>query len=236
MSKHIISPSKLESFLIQLYKKFGKYLILRGYDHLPNGYINDIDVYIPLEDLPRFFECVNNLDGLDSKLVILVSRFGLIKCELLLEDEIIPFDIMYGFYYAGLEYQDCKLLYTNSIKHSCGLFFTPDVSDETRISLLKELLHNGRVRSDKAFYILKNMDICIETLPVNYFQSNDIKIVRTAIINQDYYVPKLSQTLKINILRYNLKKNWSKTLKNIMMFVIVKYILKNKYHNKITSL
>lgn len=228
-------PANLELFLAKLKLNFGEYIILRGYENLPCAYSNDIDVYIPREDLSRFFECVNNLEGIDSELVILISRFGLIKCELLLEDEIIPFDIMYGFYYVGLEYQDCKMLSTNSIKHSCGLFLIPDVSDETRISLLKELLHNGRVRVDKALYISKNMDICIETLPVTYFQSNDIKTVRAAINNEDYYLPKLSQTIKINILGYNLKKNFLKTLKNILMFVIVKYILKNKYHKRITS-
>lgn len=236
MDKLLVSPPSLQFFLMQLNKKFGKYIILRGYEYLPNSYSNDIDVYIPRADLSRFFKCINNLEGIDSKLVILVSRFGLIKCELLLEDEIIPFDIMYGFYYAGLEYQDCSQLFLNSKKHSSGLFFIPHISDETRISILKELLHNGRVRSDKANLILNNIEISHDMLPVDFFHSEDIKNVRTAIFKKEYNLPKLSQNLKINILRNNMRKNSLITLKNILMFVIVKYILKNKYHLRVIDL
>ena len=236
MNKSVISPPNLELFLARLNEEFGQYLVLRGYDHLPNGYTNDIDVYIPRADLARFFACVNNLEGLDSKLVILVSRFGLIKCELLLNGATIPFDIMYGFYYVGLEYQDCDQLSCNSKNHSCSSFLTPDISDEVRISLLKELLHNGRVRSDKAAYLLKNMDNCEGALPTDYFNSDAIKNIHAAIISKDYYVPKISLALKVNVLRYNLRKHWARTFKNIIMFAIVKYVLKNKYHKRITSL
>jgi hypothetical protein len=236
MKKTVISPPNLELFFARLNEKFGQLLVLRGYDHLPNGYINDIDIYVPRVDLARFFDCVNNLEGLDSKLVILVSRFGLAKCDLLLNGVIIPFDIMYGFYYVGLEYQDCKQLSSNSKKHSCGLFFTPGISDEVRISLLKELLHNGRVRSDKALYLLENMDKCAGTLPTSYFDSDTIENVRAAIISKDYYVPKISRALKARVLGHNLRKHWVKTIKNIIMFAIVKYVLKNEYHKKIARL
>lgn len=236
MKEAVISPPNLELFLARLNEEFGQYLVLRGYDHLPNGYTNDVDVYVPRADLARFFACVNNLEGLDSKLVILVSRFGLVKCELLLNGATIPFDIMYGFYYVGLEYQDCNQLSSNSKKHSCGSFFTPDISDEVRISLLKELLHNGRVRSDKALYLLENMEKCAEALPTAYFDADAIKNVRASIISKDYYVPKISRAIKVRVLGYNLRNHWVKTIKNIMMFAIVKYILKNEYHKKIARL
>jgi hypothetical protein len=236
MKKSVISPPNLELFLARLNETFGQFLVLRGYDHLPNGYTNDIDVYVPKADLARFFACVNNLEGLDSKLIILVSRFGLVKCELLLNGATIPFDIMYGFYYVGLEYQDCNQLSSNSKKHSCGSFFTPDISDEVRVSLLKELLHNGRVRSDKALYLLENMDKCAEALPTAYFDADTIKNVRGSIISKDYYVPKISRAIKVRVLGHNLRKHWVKTFKNIMMFAIVKYVLKNEYHNKIIRL
>ncbi len=236
MKEAVISPPNLELFLARLNEEFGQYLVLRGYDHLPNGYTNDVDVYVPRADLARFFACVNNLEGLDSKLVILVSRFGLVKCELLLNGATIPFDIMYGFYYVGLEYQDCNQLSSNSKNHPCGSFFTPDISDEVRISLLKELLHNGRVRSDKAVYLLENMDKCVGALPTDYFDGDAIENVRAAIISKDYYVPKISRALKVSVLRYNLRKHWAKTFKNIIMFAIVKYVLKNDYHKKIAKL
>ncbi|MDB9996703.1 hypothetical protein OAE49_06760 [Gammaproteobacteria bacterium] len=203
---------------------------------MPNSYTNDIDIYVPMGDLARFFECINNLDGIDSKLVILISRFGLIKCELLLNDVIIPFDVLYGFYYAGLEYQECDQLSFNSKIHSCGLFSTPCISDEVRISLLKELLHNGRVRRDKAAYLLENMDKCADDLPTDYFEAETIKIVREAIISANYDLPKVSRALKIRLLAHNLRKDCVTTLKNIVMFVIVKYALRNNYHKIITRL
>lgn len=236
MKESVISPPNLPLFLTRLSEQFGHYLVLRGYDHLPDGYINDIDVYIPREDLSRFFACVNNLEGIDSKLVIQVSRFGLVKCELILDGVAIPFDIMYGFYYVGLEYQDCNKLSRNSKIHSCGSFLIPDISDEIRISLLKELLHNGRVRIDKAGYLLKSMDHCIEALPTNYFNAHTIKNVRASIISKNYDVPKISLALKVSVFKYNLKKNWVKTFKNIILFILVKYALKNKYHKNIVGL
>jgi hypothetical protein len=230
------SPPDLNLFLNCLNKKFGQFIVLRSYDFLPNSYTNDIDVYVPMGDLARFFECINNLDGIDSKLVILISRFGLIKCELFLNGVIIPFDILYGFYYAGLEYQDCDQLSSNSKMHSCGLFSTPCISDEVRISLLKELLHNGRVRRDKAPYLLENMDKCVSDLSTNYFEAETIKNVREAIISANYDLPKVSRALKIRLLAHNLRKDCVTTLKNIVMFVIVKYALRNNYHKIITKL
>jgi len=236
MNKAVISPPHLELFLKRLNEEFGQYLVLRGYDFLPSGYTNDIDVYVPREDLARFFDCINNLDGIDSKLVILISRFGLMKCELLLNGVVIPFDVLYGFYYAGLEYQDCKQLSSNSKMHSCGLFSTPDISDEVRISLLKELLHNARVRNDKAAYLLDNMDKCAGDLPTEYFDVDTIEIVREAIISANYYLPKVSRSLVARLLGYNLRKDCATTLKHIVMFATVKYALKNNYHKRITQL
>ena len=143
---------------------------------------------------------------------------------------------MYGFYYAGLEYQDCLKLLNNCKKHPSNLFVTPDISDEIRISLLKELLHNGRVRHDKAPYLLKNMELCFEVLPTDFFDVDIIGDVRAAITNKDYYVPKISRVIKIKVLLYNLRKHSANTMKNIIMFFVIKWVLKNKYHNKIVQI
>ena len=236
MNKSLSSPPDLGLFLNHLHEKFGKFIILRGYDFLPNSYTNDIDVYVPIKDLARFVDCINNLDGIESNLEILISRFGLMKCELVLNGVVIPFDILYGFYYAGLKYQDCDQLFSNSKMHSCGLFSIPDISDEVRISLLKELLHNGRVRSDKASYLLKNMDKCAGDIPTDYFDTETINVVRDAIVSASYYLPKVPQAIKVKLLVHNLRKNCAQTVKNMFMFVAVKYVLKNEYHKRITRL
>lgn len=235
MKNTIIRPAKLELFFSRLNEKFGKFIVLRGYEFLPVGYSNDIDVYVPKYDLARFFDCIRNLEGLETSISILISRLGLIKCELVVEGEIIPFDVLYGFYYFGLEYQDCEQLTRNSRSHDSKLFYTPDLSDEIRVSLLKELLHNKRVRSDKASYLQEMMEVCSSNLPAEYLDVATIHVLRDSIVAKNLYLPKISLTLKKAIFTYNLGKGVFKTIKNIALFAGVKYIYKNDYHNRIVE-
>jgi hypothetical protein len=232
MTSKVIKPPKLEFFLHQLNKKFGKFLVLRGYESLPTGYSNDIDVFVPKDDLTRFFYCLHNLDGLETKLTILISRLGLIKCELIVDGVIIPFDILYGFYYFGLEYQDNDRLVRNSSPHHTGLFYTPDLGDEIRISLLKELLHNKRVRIDKASYLLKMMKKCSSQLPAEYLSIENVKFLQESITENRLYLPRISLTLKMKLIKYNFSKHFFATVKNIMMFAAIKYIFKNYFHQR----
>lgn len=235
MTNNIIKPPKLDFFLSSLNEKFGKFLVLRGYEFLPTGYTNDIDVYVPKNDLARFFDCIKNIDGLETSISILISRLGLIKCELILDGEIIPFDVMYGFYYFGLEYQDCEQLSLNSKLHDSKLFYTPDLSDEIRISLLKELLHNRRVRSDKANYLQEKINICSSELPTEYLDSTTIMVIRDSIVEKKLYLPKISLTLKKALFIYNVRNSLFKMIRNIALFAGVKYIFKNNYHNRIVK-
>ena len=232
MTSKAIKPPKLEFFFHQLNKKFGKFLVLRGYEFLPTGYSNDIDVFVPKDDLTRFFYCLHNLDGLDTKITILISRLGLIKCDLIVDGVIIPFDILYGFYYFGLEYQDNDRLVRNSSPHHTGLFYTPDLGDEIRISLLKELLHNKRVRIDKASYLLKMMKKCSSQLPAEYLSIENVKFLQESITENRLYLPRISLTLKMKLIKYNFSKHFFATVKNIMMFAAIKYIFKNYFHQR----
>ena len=232
MTKNVVKPAKLEEFFTRLNEAFGKFLVLRGYEFLPSGYSNDIDVYVPKEDLGRFFSCLTDLDGLDTSITILMSRLGLIKCELVLEGEVIPLDILYGFYYFGLEYQDCDQLSRKSSLHNSKLFYTPTLSDEVRISLLKELLHNSRVRRDKAIYLYDMMAVCSPELPTEYFDSDTIEVVRCAIRSENLYLPNISKALKKRLLKYNFAKQYFGTARNIILFAAVKYLFKNSYHTK----
>ena len=189
-------------------------------------------MFVPKEDLTRFFYCLHNLDGLETKLTILISRLGLIKCELIVDGVIIPFDILYGFYYFGLEYQDNDRLVGNSSPHHTGLFYTPDLGDEIRISLLKELLHNKRVRIDKASYLLKMMKKCSSQLPAEYLSIENVKFLQESITENRLYLPRISLTLKMKLIKYNFSKHFFATVKNIMMFAAIKYIFKNYFHQR----
>ena len=232
MTSKVIEPPKLEFFFQELNKTFGKFLVLRGYEFLPTGYSNDIDVFVPKDDLTRFFYCLYNLDGLDTKITILISRLGLIKCDLTVDGVIIPFDILYGFYYFGLEYQDNDQLIQNSNPHHSGLFHTPDLGDEIRISLLKELLHNKRVRVDKAVYLSKMIERCRSQLPTEYLSIENVKFLQESIAENSLYLPEISLTLKMKLIKYNFSEKFFPTIKNIIMFVAIKYILKNYFHQR----
>jgi len=232
MTSEVIKPPKLEFFLQKLNEKFGKFLVLRGYEFLPTGYSNDIDVFVPEKDLTRFFYCLHNLDGLETKLTILISRLGLIKCELIVDGVMIPFDILYGFYYFGLEYQDNDQLIRNSNPHHTGLFHTPNLGDEIRISLLKELLHNKRVRVDKASYLSKMMERCSSQLPTEYLSIENVKFLQESIIENRLYLPGISLTLKKKLIKYNFSNKFFITVRNIIMFVAIKYFFKNYLHQR----
>jgi hypothetical protein len=214
---------------------FGDFIVLRGYQYLPSGYSNDIDVFIPKPKLKEFFSCVNNMYGIDADLKIIVSRLGLIKCELKINDESIPFDILYGFYYFGFEYQNLSLLSARSTPHESEIFSIPDISDEVRISLLKELLHNNRVRSDKAGYLLKMIDVCYEALPTKYFSQESINNIKYSISNKELFLPKVSHRIKLDLIYFNFSEHFFKSSKNIILFIFIKYILKNFYHRYITK-
>ena len=233
MNRDIIFPEKLELFLLSLRKEFGNYIVLRGYEFLPKGYSNDIDVFVNKRDLNRFFKCILNIKGINTNIKIIVSRLGLIKCELHLDEEIIPFDILYGFYYFGLNYQNTKKLMLNTVLHESQIFLIPHLSDEVRISLLKELLHNKRVRADKSKYLKEKIEDSFDELPTDFFLPEHIYEIKKSISNKNLILPKLSRKLKIRLLISNFSSYPFKSFYNIFLFILIKYILKNSYHKYI---
>ena len=230
MNDSVIRPRKLEEFFLGLHKKFGKYIVLRGYENLPTGYSNDIDVYLPQREVKRFLYCLKNLDAVTADITILDSRLGLMKCELLLEGQSISFDILYGFYYVGLEYQNTQTLLNHSVIHKSGLFYVPAVEDEVRISVLKELLHNGRVRSDKAKYLGEMIPSCKDSLASGFFDRQAIDSVQKAIAEGHLDLPALSKRVKSKLLLAGVTKNIFGVIKNTCLFVLIKYLAKNRYH------
>lgn len=230
MNKSINRPQKLEAFFLDLHKTFGKYIVLRGYEYLPTGYSNDIDVYLPRREVKRFLYCLKSLEAVKADITILDSRFGLMKCELMLEGQSISFDILYGFYYVGLEYQNTQTLLNHSVIHESGLFYVPAVEDEIRISVLKELLHNGRVRSDKAKYIGEMIPSCNDSLATSFFDRQAIDSVQKAIAGGHLYLPTVSKRVKSKLLLAGVTKNIFGIIKNTFLFVLIKYLAKNRYH------
>jgi hypothetical protein len=232
LKSEIIRPQNLPKFFLDLHQIFGNFIVLRGYDHLPSGYSNDIDVFIPEQEVKRFINCIKKIKSATANLVILESRLGLMKCELTLDNQVIPFDILYGFYYAGLVYQNTKLLLKQSIIHESQMFSVPSLEDEIRISLLKELLHNRRVRSDKAQYLGEKIQDCSHKLVTSYFDHKAIARIQEGIAHRKLSLPDVSRDIKVKLLVENISQDLFGMLKNISLFFAIKYLFRNKYHEK----
>jgi len=231
MKKNNVNNPKHLKFLFEyLSRNFDTFIVLRGYQHLPDGYINDIDVCISSDKLADFYKALRDYDAIKCSLEIIVSRLGLIKCRLYLGDDVIPLDILYGFYFFGLEYQSVVLLYKNSKLHSSGLFRIPSLNDEIRISILKELLHNNRVRYDKAEYIYEMINCCGNNLATDFFSVNNIFELLAGIRDDKYVFTRMSYTIKIKLLHYNIVRRPIRTFKCVLMFLYIKYFIKNTYH------
>lgn len=227
---NIIKPKDLKFLFEYLSRNFGYFVVLRGYQSLPDGYINDIDVCISIDKLADFYKALQDYKAVKCTLKVIVSRLGLIKCELYLGDDVIPLDILYGFYFFGLEYQSVTILYENSTMHSSGLFWIPSINDEIRISLLKELLHNNRVRYDKAEYISEMISYCGGNLATDFFSASDIFNLVDGIKDDKYVFTRVSYAIKIKLFYYNIIRMPVCTFKRILLFFHIKYFLKNSYH------
>ena len=74
----------------------------------------------------------------------------------LIGKEVIPFDILYGFYYFGLEYQNLETLHKQKQQHASLLFHVPDISDEVRISLYHRKRKNLLARFGYHLFYARN--------------------------------------------------------------------------------
>ena len=131
--------------------------------------------------------------------------------------------------------QNCNDLFNQADLHHSELFYTPSMSDEIRVSILKELLHNRRVRSDKADYLLQKMNHCLDSLPNEFIDSETLLCVQDSIVRGSLHLPKLSNQIRLKLLYFNLSEDLFTTLKNIFLFFAIKYLWKNRYHQKLIA-
>lgn len=224
-------PEKLTSFFYQMNKKYGHLIVLRGYDGLPSRYSNDIDIFVPLNKLPEFFLALEKIEDIKASFEITVCRPGLIKSNLCLDNDKIPLDILYNFSYLGLEYQNLYTLETNAKQHSSKLFKIPDCSDELRISLLKELLHNNRVRKDKVLQLLSlwKKDGCCPSSDL--LTVKNCEFIKMSIENERTSFAWLGRNLKCKLFFAALIASPIQTFERILAFVYTKYLSKKQTLN-----
>jgi len=203
------------------------YLVLRGYQNLPKSYSNDIDFSVVDEnELCSFFDVIQNL-SIKYRFALSrdVVRVGLLKVFLHFDDHILKIDVFHTFQYAGLVYMDIKKLHDTKRKIPSGIF-VPLLNFELAISLLKEILHNSRIRFDKVALLREQFDSSTFSDPFIYFSGRNVLEIQEALFAKDKLVFKnLSFRIRLSLLYSNLKcYGLIIVCKRIFMFLFVKYL------------
>ena len=224
-------------FLKDLFKMLEKdnvdYLVLRGYQNLPEKYNHDIDFSVINEnELTAFFNVIHDLS---KKYNYTISRdavrVGLLKVFLHFGNEILKIDVFCSFEYAGLEYLNSIELHNTKRKLPSGIC-VPALNYELAVSLLKEILHNSRIRKDKVSLLRNQYDKNTFKQPFcKYFSNNNIKELSDSLFLDEKSVFKwVSLNFRIVLFLTNIKYNGIfKTCSSTFYFFRIKYKNQKRY-------
>ena len=209
------------------------YLVLRGYQNLPEKYSHDIDFSVINEnELTSFFNVLHYLsEKYNYSITRDVVRFGLLKVFLHFGNEILKIDVFCSFSYGGLEYINIHDLH-NSKRKSPTNISIPSLKYELAISLLKEILHNSRIRKDKIDLLRTQYNKTTFNQPfIKYFSKKNIDNISTSLFYNDKLIfRKVAFSCRFNLFFMNIKlKGLFCVLYNMMNFAFIKYYNKSKY-------
>ena len=228
-------------FLTEFFKKLDlecvDYLVLRGYQNLPITYGYDIDFSVREEnELNKFFELLHSLSKkYDYTVSRDVVRLGLLKVFLHFENETLRIDVFSCFSYGGLDYMNIDNLHDSKRRSSANIAI-PSLNYELALSLLKEILHNSRIRKDKKELLRRQYDKYTFNRPfAKYFSEGTILEISQALFaTEEALVRNMSKLCRIDLLLNNIKtKGFLRVTANIIDYFFIKYIKKNKYDNVI---
>ena len=224
-------------FLNDLFETLEKdnvnYLVLRGYEGLPEKVSNDIDFSVKNEnELNLFFKVIHKLSKKYNYTISRdVVRAGLLKVLLNFGNEILKIDVFCSFEYAGLEYMNSIELHKTKRKLSSGIS-VPGLNYELAISLLKEILHNSRIRKDKVSLLRKQYDKETFKIPFcQYFSENNIKDLSDSLfLGEKLTFKRVSLNFRAVLFFTNVKqKGVLKTFLNTIDFFWIKYKNQKRY-------
>jgi len=222
--KYIFSPN-LRKLFDELLKNNIKMVVLRSHERLPDFYSHDLDVHIRYGDIPFFFSVVTKLFG-EGVIEIVDSRHGLVKVILKFDNEVIEFDIAYGFYFGGIAYYDENIIMNAAIFDCIKRVYIPLKGHEIDISILKELLHNGRMRVEKSDYLING--ILNPKLESRVLLPVELKFIIRRIRDKKYSMRWLQVKVFLRVFFINLKTRGAIALMaSILNHIRIKYIGNN---------
>ena len=230
----------LKDLFFMLEKDNVDYLVLRGYQNLPERYSYDIDFSVISEnELTAFFNVLHNLsEKYNYSITRDVVRVGLLKVFLHFGNEILRIDVFCSFSYGGLEYTNIDDLH-NSKRKSPTNISIPSLNYELAISLLKEILHNSRIRKDKISLLRNQYNKTTFNQPfMKYFSKKNIDNISISLFSNDKFIfRKVAFSCRFNLFFMNIKlKGLFSVLYNIMYYALIKYYYKSKYDKIINKL
>ena len=213
------------------------YLILRGYENLPESFSNDLDFSVLDEkELEKFLKVIQKVSDVNGLAIVRdVARVGLLKIKLFGELKEIKIDIFYTFQYAGLIYLNSASLHKTKELSSTGIPI-PKKNYELAAALLKEILHNSRIREDKKIGLQQLFLKYGNSAPfLPYFSREKYRDIEKALFHPSIlYFPSLSRRARYLLLKKNLKKRgFFESFSSVIFFFYVKYFKQNLKDNLI---
>jgi len=215
------------TFITVLNKHEVRYVLLRGYEYLPESYSNDLDFGIHPNDRDAFFDVLKTYrNQYKIEIKINLSRYEVLKLKFSFSNQEIDFDFWFDINYCGLEYISISETINKAVAYKN--FMIPSPADELTISFMKELLHMKRLREDKVVWLTRK----VEESNLDFFAVFFAKKIRKQFINviniRKFDLGKLSGKAKIELIKFHLKNRSIKdTFRKVFFFIYLR-LLSNK--------
>ena len=210
-------------FIAVLNKHKVNYVVLRGYENLPDSYSNDLDFGIHPSNKNNFFLALVEYKALHNvKIKINLSRYEVLKLKFLYGNEEIDFDFWFDINYCGLEYISVSEVVKKAISYKN--FMIPNAENELTISFLKELLHMKRLREDKVIWLTRKVEESNLDFFAAFFSTKTKEQIIKVIKDRKFDLREFSSKTKIELLKYHLKnRSLKNTILKITSFVYLRF-------------
>jgi hypothetical protein len=208
------------------------YVVLRGFEELPDNFSNDIDIAVHPSQITEFikqlahFAQLNNLEIIQRD-----QRFQVLKLKLKNESSGIDLDVdvWWGFNYVGLIYLDILEFVSRPNRHNEIKVIQKEY--EVALSFLKELIHNGRFRKDKEMTIRSKMSTDFNIPFEKYFSKKNIDKFSFSIKNSIYDLSELSKIVRWDLLINSIRHNPSAVYIGIWNYTKYRFFVRYKILN-----